>query len=213
MKKSIFFVLAFALSCSQERTQLNKRFEGYFAETTWRYSFEADGKFTFQSEGHFGNSTVNGTYVFADSTIFLSPETEWGVRNGVLKTKLKIISPECVRDYDGNYYCTSIDSVNTYVDEEMTFQSKVIAILDGTSAVKDERLKIINAKTDDLMDVEIRYGGIIVIKNEEYHFFHLNESSLQETTTHLTFVVRKDPLEIYQHSSRGDSLELLSQDK
>jgi hypothetical protein len=213
LKASILIIfLATLFSCREKRPYLDHTFEGLFVETIWKYTFNTDGRFTFQSEGHYGNTIVSGTYILSDSVIFLNPETEWGVRNGVLKTKLKIINSECVRDYDCNYYCTTPDAINSHVDEEMTFQSKVIAILDSTSVVKDERLKIAT-KMDELTDVEIRYGGIIVIKNEEYHFFYLNKYNLQETITHLTFVVRKNPFEIYQHSMQGDNLELLSADK
>jgi hypothetical protein len=208
LKKSIFIIVVTLFSCAEKKAVLSKTFEGLFVETIWRYTFNPDGRFTFQSEGHYGDTTVDGTYILSDSVIFLNPETEWDVRNGVLKTKLKIIDSTCVRDYDANYYCTTSDAVNNHIDEEMTFQSRVIAILDSISVVKNERLKI-NADKDDLTDVEIRYGGIIVIKNEEHHFFYLSEFNLQETITHLTFVVRKDPFEIYQHSLQGDRLELL----
>lgn len=175
--------------------------------------FRPNGTFTFQSEGHYGNSIVEGIYVLSDSIVFINPETEWTVRHGALKTKLKIINAECVRDYDDNYYCTDMDSVNHHIDQEMAFQAKVIGILDRSSVVRNERQRLETKGLDDLTDVALTYGGIIVIKSEEYHLFYLNEISLEDTFTHLRFVVSKHPLEIYQHSLQGDHLQLLIDNK
>jgi hypothetical protein len=39
--------------------------------TTWIFEFKADGSYTRVSAGHFGNTTVNGTYRLNKDTVYL----------------------------------------------------------------------------------------------------------------------------------------------
>jgi hypothetical protein len=106
------FILALLTSCADKKEYLNKTYEGHWMETVWTYQFKDNGEFIFKTEGHYDYSQEKGRYILVDSVLLLNPDTDWSTLHGVLKTRLKIVSPECIRDYDNNFYCLTIDSVS-----------------------------------------------------------------------------------------------------
>lgn len=50
---------------------IEKTFQGWWATTSWTFEFKADGTYKRVSAGHYGNTTVNGTYRLDKDTIYL----------------------------------------------------------------------------------------------------------------------------------------------
>lgn len=179
-------------------------------ETLWTYHFKENGEFIFKSDGHYGNTEEYGHYAFLDSVILLDPDTDWSTLNGVLKTRLKVVSPYCIRDYDNNFYCVKIDSVYEKVDDEISFEMKVIELLDTMILVKNEREKWTRDLVDNVLEFGIEYQFILKVDNQEYHRFDLvRHQGIVDEWHDLIFLVRKRPFEVYHYKSSGDSLALI----
>lgn len=193
---------------SEKFTTFKKEFVGLWAETEWTYKFNEDGSFVFKSDGHYDISTDSGIYVLIDSLILLSPETDWKMYDGVLKTRLKIISDNCIRDFDDNYYCESTDSLNFHIDKEYEWQEQTKLILDSLPVVIKAKSKNENMDPNSFPD-KFDFYKIIVIEGIEYYSFRLKRRDGLEYFTLLKMLIKKDPFEIYQHHSKGDSLSLI----
>src|SRR5690606_34359466 len=169
---------------------LDRRYEGYWAETLWTYEFKPDGKFIFTSEGHYGNVADYGVYLVQDSLLILTPRTDWRVLSGVLKTKLRIMSENCIRDFDSNFYCLPIDSTYRYTDEEFVFQDRVIGFMDTLQIVRKEKDRIAtNHLGHEAFDLEIDFDGIIMIDGKEFQAFHLSTyDNIEGRRNYLTFL-------------------------
>ncbi|MCU0391549.1 MAG: hypothetical protein MUE81_10555 [Thermoflexibacter sp.] len=193
----------------RERDFINKEFNGFWGETSWTYKFSKDGTFTMKAEGHYDFSTYMGVYTVLDSLLLLVPEPDWQVFDGVLKTKLKITSSDCIRDFHDNFYCTSIDSINIHNDRKHEFHSSIITLIDSlpeTIKAKKEALT-----RDSTVKFSTDYERIIVVNHLEYHAFSLNKKYEKELKEYVqeSFLVKKQPLEIYLHNLNGNSLRLI----
>ncbi|MBI3221196.1 MAG: hypothetical protein HYZ44_16930 [Bacteroidetes bacterium] len=182
---------------------MDKKYEGFWADTWWTYEFNRDGQFIFRSEGHYGNVVDSGFYVIKDSLMFLNPTTDWPVFHDVLKTKLRIIDSNCLRDFNSNYYCTSVVTINQLNEKEWAFQDNVIFILDNLQIVKDKKESISSKypKTEDL-GFRIIYSGILIIDHKEFYKFDLSMYDL----THgplicLSFLATKEPFDIFEYEN------------
>ena len=215
-KTRYYFVLLclLLLSCQQNDNKadfLDKEYVGLWASTEWSYSFKKDGRFTFTSSGHYGNVAEEGKYAVIDDMILLNPDSDWHSLQGVLKPRLKLISSGCLRDYDGNYYCTDTDSTNYYIEQKYEFEEQVEGLLDKLPEVAHERkrLSYYMAKDSSLEEPFIGFDKMLIVNNEEYYVFSLFQWNDKETYSYLDFLVKKNPFEIYQHYSSGDSLALV----
>ena len=205
---TICFTLA---SCREEDRFINGKYEGLWADTFWTYEFKHNGQFIFKSEGHYGDVTDYGFYLVKDSLLLLNPRTDWHVLDGVLKTRLKMVNGNCLRDFESNYYCLSIDATNRFIDDEIAFQDRVIAIGDTLQFVKEEKERMASYhSTDEQLAFEIDYSGIIMIDNKEFHQFDLVRYDMRDgRRNYLTFLATKEPFEIFQHNSAGNRLSLI----
>jgi len=214
MKKYLACILSLSLlfSCQQKPKFLNNKYEGFWMETQWTYDFKPNGNFTFTSIGHFGNVVDSGFYLVKDSLIFLNPNNDWHVFDGVLRTRLKIINQNCLRDFDNNYYCLNPDSLNQLIDKEIAFQNMVISIVDTLSVVVAEKERIASHYSDPSeIEIKIRYNGIIIIDGKEFHRFDLTSYNMVDDRdlTYLVFLVSKKPFKIFKHDLKGHELNLV----
>jgi len=211
MKNRCFvFVLLFAVlmtSCTsnlkKDRMQtIDKTFFGLWAETEWTYIFRKDGLFIFESNGHYGFAREMGSYIIVDSSIYLTPNSDWMLLDGVLKTKLKIIDERCIRDADNNFYCQKIEDTDKRAHAEYEFQQYAISIMDSLNCVMDCREEMIDHK--DFNKAEIVYDRIFLINKEEFHKFDLVRYDLKGYSQWLRLLVRKNPFEIYYYKFNSE---------
>lgn len=194
---------------------MDKNFQGLWAETTWIYEFKSDGHFKLKAEGHYDFAEYSGTYIINDGIVFLNPDSDWQLLDGTLKPRLKIINSECLRDFDDNFYCSSIESTNKMIEREWEFKSKMISLLDTLSITKQEKEKTELTKGESTLGdfvVSFKYDGIIVDKKRELHAFILDKSDYLNSWTIERYLINKAPFEIYQHTTRRDSLVLIYKD-
>ncbi len=194
---------------------MDDKFNGFWAETEWTYDFKKDGTFKFYAKGHYDTNEYTGRYIISDSTVFLNPDTDWQTFDGVIKSRLKIMNKECLRDYDNNFYCKNYEIIDSLNDKEFEFQQKAISIIDTLSIVKKEkdRLKGIEQDNENVLDgdpeIRISYTGIIVVNRKEFHQFYLEKVALLNTWRNLDFLVTKKPFTIYEHLGVRDSLRVI----
>ncbi len=206
------------MSCQQNGDQvdfIDKTFQGHWAETKWDYHFKKDGSFVFTSLGHFGNTKHTGKYTIIDNTILLNPDSDWGTFHGVLKEKLKIVSSDCLRDFDSNYYCSDWGELEKNREQEFDFQEKTISILDSLTVVLTKKKEISPLESESReTDIRIVFDQIMVIDKEDYHVFSLIKSEEIrpydfKKSTFMNFLVKKQPFQIYEHHTYKDSLSLI----
>ncbi|NOT76649.1 MAG: hypothetical protein HOP08_17095 [Cyclobacteriaceae bacterium] len=207
---SIGLILILLSSCKEKGQFLDKKYEGFWAGTYWTYEFKKNGRFIFKSEGHYGNVEDSGFYFVGDSLILLNPSTDFYALDEALKTRLKIINNSCIRDFDSNYYCVVVDTIVRLSELELTFQNRVIEIVDTLQIVKDEKERVASYYHDkEELKFKVMYDGIIVIDNLEFHSFNLYRYDLiEEQKYYLTFLATKKPFEIFQLN--GNSTNRLS---
>lgn len=214
----VFFILwvafLFFISCKPQKQSskidfIGKEFHGFWAETSWKYKFAKDGSFTFKCEGHYDFNTYKGIYTVLDSIILLIPDSDWQVFDGVLETKLRIMSNECIRDFNDNFYCTSTDSINFYNDKKYEFQEKMMALLDSLPETKSAKKEALSR--DSTVKFRYGYNRIIVVNKIEYHAFDLDKMYEDDgrSYTQETFLIKKQPFEIYLHDLKGNALSLI----
>lgn len=195
----IVVILGLPFGCTKSSgtcEPIHAKYEGYWAETLWTYDFEPNGNFIFRASGHYGNVVDSGTYLTGDNMIFLNPRSDWHVLAGVLKTRLKIIDSGCLRDFDSNYYCISIDDIDELSAKEFLFQDKVKTILDTTYLVRVEKERIEKRYKEPY--IHIVYNGIIVIDGNEFHEFNLKSYTINVgAEVHLSFFSTKEPFDIF----------------
>lgn len=209
MKTKTIIILGLLLSiisCDDRLNYFNKTYEGLWAETRWIYKFKKDGTFKFITEGHYDFSEHSGNYIIKDSIMFLNPDTDWPMLDGVLKTRLRIMSSDCIRDFDNNYYCMTTDSINEFIEQKYVFNEKAVEVIDNLNVVKDEKNRISSHHKGDSLEFSIDYNGIIVVNRKEYHIFSLDRWTIEGSRRYLTFLVTKRPFEVYQHDYSGNKL-------
>ncbi len=202
-----FWISVLMISCSSNEKDgklqtIDKSFFGMWAETEWTYIFRKDGLFIFESKGYYGNTREMGSYFIVDSSIYLTPNSDWLLLDGVLKTKLKIIDEHCIRDVDNNFYCQEFEDSDKRTHAEYEFQQYAISIMDSLNCVMDCKEEMIDHK--DFKDAKIEYDRIFMINKEEFHKFDLVRYELNGYSQWLRLLVRKNPFEIYYYKFNGE---------
>lgn len=64
------FSLLTIFSVANSQT-IEKTFQGWWATTSWTFEFKADGSYKRISAGHYGNTTVSGSYRLNKDTVYL----------------------------------------------------------------------------------------------------------------------------------------------
>ena len=207
----ILLVVTILNSCNQDKNVeliiFDSLYQGLWAETMWEYRFKKDGTFIFKTQGHYDNSITTGTYAIKKKVLLLNPNSDWMTLDGVLKTRLKVISDECIRDFDNYYYCTSTDSINHYIVSNYSYKEFVFPIMDNLPIVKEAKSKI-NFKYDDY-EPKMYYEGIIVDNSVELHRYSLVNFEEDDNRFYLTLLVQKKPFKIFEYDSKGDNLTLV----
>jgi hypothetical protein len=71
-----FILCVITLSCTPRpriRRVLSGTFTSYWGSTFWSYTFDSSMRYTYKTNGHFGNSTTQGNYLISSDTIYLTP--------------------------------------------------------------------------------------------------------------------------------------------
>ncbi len=202
------FLLSFVGGCTHKKDSgafIRAKYEGYWAETMWTYEFKQNGQFIFVTSGHYGNVIDSGFYLIKDSLILLNPRSDRRVADGVLMTRLKIINPECLRDYENNFYCTSLDNINELTDREFAFQENVKNILDTLQKIRIQKARIASKYPEP--NLAIVYSGIVLIDNREFHDFRLINYDIDTgMRTYLSFLATREPFDIFEYDHMNDKM-------
>jgi len=177
--------------------------EGKFIESGYNdhrsYDFKRDGTFTFRNRlGH--DTAATGTYIISNDIMFLDPDTDFHDRD--IRVKLKVLSNDCLRDYDNIYYCSDSLQCEKVVSEDYAFQEEVVSILDTLPEItrQKERLDSIDGKFGGKVwiasDLSVEHQGIIVVNRQEFHLFEYETA--RTAGYNIYFLVRKSPFEIYR---------------
>lgn len=96
---------------------IDRKYDGGWAATFWRFEFSKDGTFKLNSRGHFGNKTKTGTYQIFNDTL----EIIHGYQNtaGTINRYYLIQSDTCIVDTYLRYaYCVlDTNIIWQYADE------------------------------------------------------------------------------------------------
>ena len=213
---SVMFLM---VSCDSKRTLREEiksnlckhEYYGMWAETIWTYQFHKDGTFTFLCDGHYDvNHKEMGIYTVLDSFILLVPHTDWDVYWGALKTKLKYIDENCIRDYNGYYYTSNFDSINYYNGLKYDFEEFTISVLNGLEEVIEEKARFPEKDAWPVPNPRFYYDGITVVNNVELHAFSLiNYDDSPHRNNLISLFIKKTPFEVYQYNSAGNKLTLI----
>lgn len=65
---TFLFLTMFSIANGQT---MEKKFQGWWSTTNWTFDFKLDGSYKRISTGHYGNTTVNGTYRINKDTVYL----------------------------------------------------------------------------------------------------------------------------------------------
>jgi hypothetical protein len=206
-------VSMFFIGCNSpnagEPFYFDKTFSGLWAETEWNYQFYRDGRFELECKGHYDFNSYPGRYFVLDSVIYLTPESDWQILDGVIKTRLKLTAGNCMRDNDSNFYCVSYDTLNHRLEGEYLWQEQIASTIDSLPEVIAEKNRVEQLKKEDYENINVRYHGIIMVKNTELHHFKLEKESAISSVGLLDFLVDRNLLKIYLHHSVRDSLSLV----
>ena len=100
----LFLIVLFGCSQLPNPTSIEGTFVGGWAETIWMLEFYKDNTFKITSEGHFGNSTVQGKYRIHSDTIEILSGFEDS--DGTVNRSYLIDGDSCIIDIDLRYdYC------------------------------------------------------------------------------------------------------------
>ncbi len=218
MKSKITFgILLFVAAC----TSRIDRIEGNFVQSDEysddrSYRFKSDGVFEYENKTGWRQGLVTGRYAILDSIILLYPDTENRL-DREFNPKLKIINSQCVRDFDGTFYCTNKEIGKKLSDLEIKFEEEIVDILDTLKEVIEERARLDSLNLEFLKNREkqvlvsaltVDHNGIIVVDRQELHVFQYIRSDSNPRKYFLTLLVRKKPFEIYRLNS-ADEMTLI----
>ncbi len=80
---------------------IKKTFQGWWARTSWTFEFKADGSYKRISSGHYGNTTVNGTYRLNKDTVYLL--TGYKGTHGTVNEKYLLDGDSILIDFNLRY--------------------------------------------------------------------------------------------------------------
>lgn len=67
---SIIVVLSLT-SCINPAPKLSGTYNGFWYETSFEFTFQTNGDFVMETDGHSGQTTTHGEYVMLNTTVFL----------------------------------------------------------------------------------------------------------------------------------------------
>jgi len=201
--------MTLSISCDKSENFISKEYESFWFDTYWKYEFKKNGTFTLSYEGHYGFNKEKGEYIIKDKTIFLNPESDWNIIEGVVSNRLKMIDKNCLRDKYNHYYCSKLEYSDKYKVSEYDFEKKVITKIDSLQIVKDFKDKYI---TEYNIKLETQFKRLIKITNKDFYLYSLDNLETFNNQRYLNFLIRKKPFEIYQHHVLRDSLSLIYKD-
>ena len=201
--------MTLSISCDKSENFISKEYESFWFDTYWKYEFKKNGTFILSYEGHYDFNKEKGEYIIKDKTIFLNPESDWNIIEGVVSNRLKMIDENCLRDKYNHYYCSKLEYSDKYKVSEYEFEKKAISKIDSLQIVKDYKYKYI---TEYNIKLETQFKRLIKITNKDFYLYSLDNLETFNNQRYLNFLIRKKPFEIYQHHVQRDSLSLIYKD-
>lgn len=195
-----------SISCDKSRNFIAKEYEGFWLDTYCKYEFKMNGTYKLSYEGHYDFNIERGEYIIKDKTIYLNPESDWNLLEGVVSNRLIMIDENCLRDKNNQYYCSKLEYSDNYKLSEHEFEKKAISKIDSLQIVKDYKYKF---KSEKNIELETWFKRIIKVKNKDYYWYSLENLENYKHKQHLNFLIGKNPFEIYQHHTQRDSLSLI----
>lgn len=218
IKIEFILVILFSIFSCKEHKISEKKFTGFWAETTFEYSFRKGNEFNFVTEGHFGNTMTTGKYSIIDSIILLYPYTDWNRFHGVLKTRMIYVDQmNCIKDFENRFYCEDLDAINRTNESVERLKSRVIKKLLSVRDVSKKYEEFCDKVQKEFSYLHFDYEGIILIDNRQFHSFQLkkkNESYKLSpmpylNVQHQLYLVNLEDRVIYKHHMREDSMSLV----
>lgn len=192
-------------SCCSQEEFINTCYEGYIAETKVTYSFLKSGSVHFKQAGHLGQIEMEGTYHINDNIIFIESHSDWAISNSLMETKVKVIGNGCIRDTQGNFYCTDVKQQSQVTEEEFIFRTQTSEEIRNIPLVKNlvDRVFTCDQTT---CEVVIDFRRFIKVNGIEYELYQLERNSIRKDEIIMSFAVRRKPFEVYQYFNQNDSL-------
>lgn len=222
LKPIIFLSLFYFLfnSCEKYNVSYLKSHKSYWAETEFEYFFYPNQEFVFKTEGHFGNTESRGKYAIVDSVILLHPYTDWNLHHGVLKNKLIIRKDiKCLRDLQNNFYCTNFKDYNYITEREYILKDSIENRLFQLKEVKKITDQYPSFSKFKRGHPRFYYSGLVMIKNKQYHWFHLEEENKSEDSLlpqyrrvqYKNYLINLNNNTIYKHHFYKDSISVVGE--
>ena len=200
------------MNCREnEKGFVTGQYYGYWAESSFEYSFHSNGIFSVQTGGHIGNIKVTGEYAKIDTIILLHPYTNWPTEVGNPFNKLILDSSnKCLKDLYNNYYCKDIHEAGRIAMAHEEIDQEIRGRILELEKVKE----LTNVYNDDLEygldNLQLHHQGLVLIRNEEYHHYQLRQRGLKGpkflSKILLEYLVNFDSSRIIVNEVSDDSL-------
>lgn len=219
MRINLPFLLMLVLSlttCVDQSPKLSGTFHGFWYETSFDFTFYANGEFIMETGGHFGQTTTHGEYTLLDTTVFLLPDSDDVLDNnfGIHISKLRYdLSTDCLVDFKDNLYCQEHDQLFKLGEERYELQQEVEKYLLELPEVET----YISTKTDTTGNFvsrpKIEFDYIRTLKRRHYWQYRLmigNPDAYKELNSYFLparispFLVDVKTLKIYREERSVD---------
>lgn len=150
--KIILILLIVTWPTSSFGQGFDRTYQGWWARTSWTFEFKSDGNYKRVSSGHYGNTTVTGTYeLLGDTVQFISGhENTSGTVNEFyliegdsiiidlnLKYDYKVVSPNNSNFYNSQIRKVKYPQIGTKNKDLMSDLEKVINIVFNSKEMKE----------------------------------------------------------------------------
>jgi hypothetical protein len=99
----------------------NRTYQGWWATTCWTFEFKSDGTYKRLSAGHYGNTTVSGTYRVNNDTIQIV--TGFDKTHGTLNEKYLIDKDSLIIDLTLNYVYKLVTTDKDFYEIKKSWKS------------------------------------------------------------------------------------------
>lgn len=202
--------LAALFTACVKETFIEGRFKGARYSNHKSIEFSRNGTFKIVEF----NDTTAGKYEIYDGFVVLNYSDFYGNNKS---SKFKIVSTECIRDFDNAFYCTDEETSQKLNEAEFKFRDEIVAMLDTLREVRLYRDALVEINRDYfkkypyqgiVSDLYVDYLGIDLVDNEEFHvFLYVKPDTSGSREYFVRFLVHKNPLEIYSVADTGRSMK------
>ncbi|MCF2875012.1 MULTISPECIES: hypothetical protein [unclassified Tenacibaculum] len=140
--KIILLLIFLSWTTSSSGQGFNKTYQGLWASTIWTFEFELDGNYKRISSGHYGNTTVKGTYVLLGDIIKVTSGHE--NTHGTINEFYLMEGDSLIIDMNLRYDYKTISKKNTYYYNSQIRNIKYPQIDSNDKSLKLELEKVLN---------------------------------------------------------------------